>query len=332
MYHRVMSRFCVILLAAALAGSYRVHAQSVESSSVGGSLPDARLTDARLPEAPSAMLSEQQATTPATPAQTPAQTDETEQQRKLREQREEAAREVQKEKKQRIGSIIPDFNVVLNGKAVPLSAKQKLDIAFHTSIDPYTIGLAALVGGGYGEVEDSHTGYGHGTAGYFKRFGAAYVDAFDGIIIGNGLLPVILKQDPRYYRNIHGSIPSRILYSAMSTFICKGDNGKLQPNYSNVLGNFISGGISNAYYPSDERGLGLTVQNASIQTVEGMVGAQLLEFSPDVTDWLHKRHDRKELAKLQKAAAAAGQPIPQELPAKTPAKADAPAPATPPTL
>jgi hypothetical protein len=63
-----------------------------------------------------------------------------------------------------------------------------------------------------------------------------------------------------------------------------------------------------------------------------MVGAQLLEFSPDVTDWLHRRRDRKRLAKLQKAAAAAGQPIPQELPAKTPAKPEAPAPATPPAL
>jgi hypothetical protein len=317
-----MSRFCILLLAGVLASSYRVHAQSFESSSLGGSLPDA----------PSATLEAQQTTTAPPP---PSQ--ETEQQRKLREQREEAAREVKQEEKQRIGSIIPDFNVVLNGQAVPLSAKQKLDIAFHTSIDPYTFGLAALVGGGYGEVEDSHTGYGHGPAGYFKRFGAAYVDAFDGIIIGNGLLPVLLKQDPRYYRKIHGSIKSRILYSALTTFICKGDNGKLQPNYSNVLGNFISGGISNAYYPSDERGVTLTVENASIQTVEGMVGAQLLEFSPDVTDYIHRRREHHRLVKAQEAAAAAGQPIPQELPPAVPAKTrkkakpETPAPATAPT-
>jgi hypothetical protein len=283
---------------------------------------------ATLPEAPSSLLAQQSSSSSQTPTpaitapdapQTadPAHPNETEAQRKLREQHEEAEREVKQQEKQRIGSVIPDFNVVLNGQAVPLSGKQKMDIAFHTSIDPYTFGLAALVGGGYGEVEDSHTGYGHGPAGYFKRFGAAYVDAFDGIIIGNGLLPVILHQDPRYYRKIHGTILSRIIYSAESTFICRGDNGKLQANVSNVLGNFIAGGISNAYYPSDERGVTLTVENASIQTVEGMVGAQLLEFSPDVTDYIHRRREHHRLVKAQQAAAAAGQPIPDSLPPAT---------------
>jgi hypothetical protein len=312
-----MSRFCVILLAAVFGSSYTVQAQSLESSSLGGSLPDA----------PSAML-EAQTTTPA-PLSAQVPSNETEQQRKLREQREEAAREIKEQEKQRIGAIMPDFNVVMSGHAVPISAGQKFNLAFHTVIDPYTIGLAAVVGGGYGEISDNHTGYHWGPAGYFKRFGAAYADAVDGTMIGNGLLPVILKQDPRYYRKIHGTIMSRILYSASTTFVCHGDNGKLQPNVSNVLGNFIAGAISNVYYPSDESGFALTVENASIQTVEGMVGAQLLEFSPDVTDWLHKRHQRKLQAKAQKAATADGQPAP---PSETPAKPATPAPATPPTL
>ena len=47
--------------------------------------------------------------------------------------------------------------------------------------------------------------------------------------------------------------------------ICKGDNGHWQPNYSNILGNLAAGGISNLYYPSQNRnGAGLTFQNAAI--------------------------------------------------------------------
>jgi hypothetical protein len=47
--------------------------------------------------------------------------------------------------------------------------------------------------------------------------------------------------------------------------ICKGDNGRWQPNYSNVLGNFAAGGISNLYYPAQDRdGAGLTFENGAI--------------------------------------------------------------------
>ena len=245
-----------------------------------------------LPDSPSTTL--QQTQTPQ----------ETEAQRQAREQREQAAREVEAEEKQRIGGVIPDFNVVLNGHAAPITPRQKFSIALHSVIDPYTIGLAVL-GGAYGELTDDHTGYGHGPEGYFKRFGAAYADNVSGTLIGNALLPSILHQDPRYYRKGTGSIKSRIVYSALTTFICHGDNGKRQFNTSNVLGNFIAGGISNAYYPSDERGVGLTFENASIVTAEGMLGAQILEFSPDVLNYLHRRRQAK---RDRKAAAAQSTP------------------------
>ena len=97
---------------------------------------------------------------------------------------------------------------------------------------------------------------------------------------------------------------SRIIYSALTTFICHGDNGKLQFNTSNVAGNFISGAISNAYYPSNDRGVGLTLENGLVVTLEGMAGAQILEFSPDLTSYLRRRRERRQ--QLQNQAAPAG--------------------------
>jgi hypothetical protein len=190
----------------------------------------------------------------------------------------------------------------MGGPFVPLSPKQKFDLSFHTIIDPYTFALAIVFGGGLGELEDSHPDYGHGPQGLGKRIGSSYLDNIDGNLIGNALLPTILHQDPRYFRKATGSIKSRIIYSALSTVICKGDNGKRQFNISNVAGNFISGAISNAYYPASERGVGLTIDNGVFVTLEGMLGAQLLEFSPDVTE-LIRRHRQNKLA--AKAAAAA---------------------------
>ena len=246
----------------------------------------------------------------AAPAQqgTTVPANETDAQRKERERREEAEREVKAEEKQRAGGVLPLFNVVISGQAVPLTPKQKFEISFHTIIDPYTVALAVVFGGGLGELEDSHTGYHHGPEGLFKRIGASYADNAIGNVIGNAALPVVLHQDPRYYRKGEGSIKSRVLYSALTTFICYGDNGRKQFNTSNVLGNFISGAISNAYYPSDERGVALTLENGALVTGEGMLGAQLLEFSPDFTAYMQRRRQRK-LARRAAAAAAQSAPV-----------------------
>ena len=216
---------------------------------------------------------------------------------------------------------MPLFNVVLNGQAVPLTPGQKFNLSFHTIIDPYTIGLAFIVGGGFGELTDSHTGYGHGTEGFFKRVGASYLDNVDGNLIGNAFLPIVLHQDPRYYRKGTGSVKSRIIYSALTTFICHGDNGKLQFNTSNVAGNFISGAISNAYYPSNERGVGLTLENGLVVTLEGMAGAQILEFSPDLSAYLQRRRERHRQMLEDQAAKAGAAPVipvaPDALPPST---------------
>ncbi len=291
---------CATLLAAMV-----VARASFSQSSLASPTSDSNVNvSSTLPDSPSFSSSVDQNPTPATtqaqaPATPPA--NETPEQKKAREDREEAEREVKEQLKQRIGGVMPDFTVVMNGvQTVPLTPRQKFVISFHTIIDPYTIGLAAFVGGGYGELTDDHTGYGHGPAGYFKRTAASYADNVIGNVIGNAMLPIVLHQDPRYFRKGSGSIKSRIVYSALTTFICHSDAGKLQFNTSNVLGNFISGAISNAYYPDDERGFGLTMSNATVVTLEGMLGAQLLEFSPDITEYIHKRREHHRMVLQQK--------------------------------
>jgi hypothetical protein len=61
--------------------------------------------------------------------------------------------------------------------------------------------------------------------------------------------------------------------------ICKGDNMRWQPNYSNVAGSFASAGISYLYYPrSDRNGAGLVVQNSLIRLGEVAFEGVLQEF------------------------------------------------------
>ena len=98
---------------------------------------------------------------------------------------------------------MPNFNVSYNSDAAPLSRKQKLHLAFRTATDPVSFGVAAF-DAGLSQAEDDFTGYGQGAQGYAKRFGASYADNFDGTMLGNAIFPMLLKQDPRYFRRRRG--------------------------------------------------------------------------------------------------------------------------------
>jgi hypothetical protein len=175
-----------------------------------------------------------------------------------------AEAQIKDEEKQRVLGVIPNFYVTYDPHPVSLTAKQKFELAWKTSVDPVTF---VIVGGiaGVQQAQNTFGGYGQGAQGYAKRYGASYADLASGTFIGSAILPSLLKQDPRYFYKGVGSKRSRILYAIANAVICKGDNGHWQPNYSNILGNLAAGGISNLYYPSQNRnGAGLTFQNAAI--------------------------------------------------------------------
>jgi len=181
------------------------------------------------------------------------------------------------EERQRVLGVIPNFWVSYVWDAAPLSSGQKFRLAFRSVIDPVSF-LSAAFSAGLEQSENEFSGYGEGARGYFSRMGAFYGDGFTSAFLGGAILPSILHQDPRYFYKGKGSIRSRALYAMAAIAICKGDNGKWQPNYSNVLGNLASAGISNIYYPAGNRGGGLVVENWLIGTGSGAIGNLFQEF------------------------------------------------------
>ena len=188
-----------------------------------------------------------------------------------------AEEQVKIEEKQRVLGVIPNFYVTYTPDAAPLGAKQKFGLAWKATIDPVTIGIAAGVAG-FEQGDDEFNGYGQGTAGYFKRFGAVYADTVTGTFIGGAILPTLLKQDPRYFYKGTGTAHSRVLYAIVNAVICKGDNKHWQPNYSSIGGSLAAGGIANLYYPAQNRGVALTFENALITIGESAAGNLFEEF------------------------------------------------------
>jgi hypothetical protein len=189
-----------------------------------------------------------------------------------------AEEQVSLEEKQRVLGIFPNFYVTYTWDAVPMSSGQKFRLALRTSYDPVSFAIPAIIAG-IEQSQNTFSGYGQGTSGYFKRYAASYGDGFIGSMIGNAILPSIFHQDPRYFYKGTGTIRSRALYAMSTAFICKGDNGRWQPNYSFILGNFASAGLSNLYYPaSDRNGAGLTIRNGLVDTASGAASSLLQEF------------------------------------------------------
>jgi len=175
-----------------------------------------------------------------------------------------AEAQIKDQEKQRILGVIPNFYVTYDPHPFSLTPKQKFELAWKTTIDPVTF---VIVGGiaGVQQAENTFGGYGQGAQGYAKRYGASYADLAIGTFIGSAILPSVLKQDPRYFYKGSGSTRSRVLYAIANAVICKGDNGRWQVNYSNILGSLAAGGISNLYYPAQNRnGAALTFENAAI--------------------------------------------------------------------
>jgi len=173
-----------------------------------------------------------------------------------------AAEQVKAQEQQRIIGILPNFYVTYEHKPAPLTSKLKFQLAMKALTDPVTItgfGLNAAIYQAAG-----YPSYGQGWAAYGQRLGATFAGGYSKILLGDAVLPSLFHQDPRYFYQGTGTTKSRLLHALSTPFITRGDDGRREINYSNILGDLASGAIANAYYPSQDRGAGLVARSALI--------------------------------------------------------------------
>jgi Carboxypeptidase regulatory-like domain len=187
-----------------------------------------------------------------------------------------ARQQVQIEEKQRVLGFIPNFYVVYDHNAVPLTPGLKFRLALKTTTDPITIVGAAFVAAV--DQAGNSPDYQQGWKGYGQRFGANYANGLTDIMIGGAILPTLLHQDPRYFYQGTGTTKSRMIHALSTPFICKGDNGRWQPNFSSLGGYLASGAISNAYYPESNRGPGLVFSTFGIDIAANVANGVIQEF------------------------------------------------------
>jgi hypothetical protein len=181
----------------------------------------------------------------------------------------------------RIFGVLPNYRTADSSLQYQrISPKQKMSIAAKDSFD-WSLSLVAAGYGGLGQLTDQNPSFGQGAKGYGNRFVRAYADQVIGNILAEGTVPILLHEDPRYFRLGQGSFWARVEYASSRVFVTRTDSGKTRFNCSEVVGNSLAVGISNAYYPGS-RNLGANFQKLTIQVATDAFTNILKEFWPDV--------------------------------------------------
>jgi hypothetical protein len=181
----------------------------------------------------------------------------------------------------RIFGVIPNNRTT--EESIPfhsISAKQKITIAAKDSFDWPVFPTAAAFAGLY-QIENQNPSFGQGVKGYALRFATAYADQTIGNIMTEGLVPIVLHEDPRYFRLGERSILYRTGYALKQIVITRTDSGGHTFNFSEWGGNAIGVAISNAYYP-DTRTASDNAERLLIACGTDAFSNVLKEFWPDV--------------------------------------------------
>jgi hypothetical protein len=177
--------------------------------------------------------------------------------------------------------VIPNYRADERGlEFKPLTPGQKFKLAFDDSFDPTAFLVAGVFAGSSMLQHQYH--FGQGAEGFAKYYGGAFADQAIGNTFTEALLPVALHQDPRYFTKGKGGFFRRTGYAISREVITYNDDGRNHFNTSELLGNAIAAGISNAYYPAADRSLGKTV-NKWGQQIGLDTGFNIMkEFWPDI--------------------------------------------------
>jgi hypothetical protein len=182
----------------------------------------------------------------------------------------------------RILGIIPNFRSVSTDETLPpQSVKDKFMEATQDSFDYSSIIIPGVIAG-YSMASDAYPEFHQGAAGYARYFWHAAVDQTSENYMVEFIMPVITREDTRYYTLGRGGFVKRAGYALSRAVITRTDAGNETFNISEVIGAGASSGLSSLYYPSRERSFSNTASEWGVDI--GIDAASFLarEFWPDI--------------------------------------------------
>lgn len=189
----------------------------------------------------------------------------------------------------RVFGVLPNYRVADgNAPFTPITTKEKFTIGAKDSFDKPVFFLAAFYAG-IAHLQNSNPSFGQGA----KGFGNRYVRSLGDTIIGNfmteAVFPSLFKEDPRYFlQGPKKTGKQRFFYALTRVVVTKTDRGGSRFNFSEILGNGVSVGISNLYYP-ESRTYSANFSKLALQIGTDAASNVLKEFWPDIKQRMHRK-------------------------------------------
>lgn len=185
--------------------------------------------------------------------------------------------------------IVPNFAAVsANTRLPPLSVKGKFWLATQCSFDYSSFAWTGILSAQEFAL-NNYPEFGGGMAGYGRYYWRGIVDEASGSYFTQAIVPVITRQDPRYYTLGEGGFFRRVGYALSRIVVTRTDSGGTTFNLSEVGGTALEAGLSNAYYPSAERNLHHTAINWGTQIESNALNNVIKEFWPDIRHLLFRQ-------------------------------------------
>jgi len=190
----------------------------------------------------------------------------------------------------RILWIIPNYRAVsADTELPPLSVKSKFWLATEDSFDYSSFILAGIIAG-ESQAGNSTPEFHRGLSGYGRYYWHSSADLAVGNYFTEAIVPALTHEDPRYYTLGHGGFFHRTGYAVSRLIVTRADSGGRRFNFSEILGNGVGAGISDLYYPRQERTWSQTWQKWILQIgIDGIFNMGK-EFWPDINHRVF--HDR----------------------------------------
>lgn len=194
---------------------------------------------------------------------------------------------VKKELKKEVNKAIQQSSPPID-QWQPLTAGQKFNVFLRHTTSPYTFAGAAA-NAVADKIANDNMEYARGFPGYWEHYGIELANEESGVFFGSFLIPVLLKQDPRYFCNPNLPFAKRTLYALTRVFVTRNDKGHQTFNASYVLGSAASQALSDIYVPRHRQGLRPIAQRLTLNLAIDSGFNVMREFWPDLRrKFLHR--------------------------------------------
>src|SRR5579864_4308049 len=125
----------------------------------------------------------------------------------------------------RLFNVLPNFLTLEDAEQLPpLGSEEKFKVVARGTFDYVQIPWYGFLAG-ISQAQNSEPGYGHGAAGYGKRFGSAFADGTIENYMTGAILPSLLHQDPRFFQSSQGGFWRRTGYAVSRIVVTRTDSG-----------------------------------------------------------------------------------------------------------